>query len=369
MQYTRLGRSGLIVSRVCFGCLTFGKGVTDIPALYKVDDALADRMVGTAIDAGVNFFDTADLYAGGESERMLGRTLRGRRHQVAISTKVGFRSGGENVLQAGLSRRRLLEAIDASLTRLGTDYVDVYIAHREDPHTELEETLEAFDQIVRAGKARYIGFSNWPAWKAALGLQMQKQHGWAQFVTGQCNYSLVERDVEFELVPFMRHAGIGMMVWSPLAGGFLTGKYSPGTAKDPDSRLATLDALPFDKTRGFAAVELMRKIAADRRATVAQVALAWLLTKPVVSSLVIGATTLAQLGDNLESAAVRLEPDEIEALDAITAAPPMYPNWMIVNMRDAVTDKALGVTPQPLAGGQLDQAFDSRGLPTTESKA
>ncbi len=339
MQYTQLGNTGLIVSRLCFGSMTFGVGVGN-PALNKVDTEPAQKMIDQALAAGINFFDTADGYGNGESEIMLGRLLAARRHDVVISSKVGFRTGAP-LTQAGLSRRHILAACDASLQRLGTDYIDVYHLHKEDPYTPLEETLEALNDLVRAGKVRYLGFSNWSAWRAATALQMQKSERWAQFQCGQLHYSLLNREVEHDLVPFMRHAGLSMNVWSPLAGGFLSGKYTRDNMKDPDNRHSAFDIVPFDHEHGFALVEQMRAVAARHAATVADVALAWLLSKPVVGSILVGASKPAQLDANLAAAALRLAADDLAALDRYTAPTPIYPHSYNVRVSDRVQAQAL----------------------------
>jgi len=262
MLYTRLGNTGLIVSRLSFGAMTFGSDPS-VSAIYKVDHGNAKAMIERSLDAGVNFFDTADMYAGGQSEVMLGEALGPRRKGVVVATKVGFRTS-ELITHAGLSRLHILASCDQSLKRLNTDYIDLYIVHKEDQFTPLDETLEALNDLVRMGKVRYLGFSNWSAWKAATALQMQKARGWAQFSSGQMYYSLVGRDVEHEIAPFMRYAGLGMTVWSPLAGGFLSGKYTRENLKDSENRLAGFDFLPFDKEAGFKVVEMDAR---DRRAT------------------------------------------------------------------------------------------------------
>jgi len=331
MQYTLLGNTGLTVSRLAFGAMTFTAGNKDLGAVYKVGADLAGELVGRARDAGINFFDTADGYAGGESEALLGAALKPHRDQVIIATKVGFRTGPA-LTRAGLSRRHILWSVDQSLKRLGTDWIDVYIAHREDPHTPIEETLAALDAVVRAGKVRYLGFSNWSAWKAAAALEIQKANGLAPFTHGQMYYSLVGRDVERDVIPMMRRYGLGLTVWSPLAMGFLSGKYTRQTLSDPDNRLSGFDILPFDKDQGFKLVERMRGIAAAHDASVAQVAIAWLLARQGVTSVIIGSTRLSQLEDNLKAAAVTLSGTEIAELDAATALIPVYPNFFTDNI-------------------------------------
>lgn len=333
MQYTRLGSTGLIISRLSFGTMTFGSDPS-MPNVYKVSEENARAMVEKSLEAGINFFDTADGYSSGQSETMLGELLAGKRQEVVLATKVGFRTG-DALMQAGLSRRHILDSCDASLKRLKTDYVDLYIVHKEDPFTPLEETLEALNDLVRAGKVRYLGFSNWAAWKAATALQMQKANGWAQFTSGQMYYSLVGRDVEHDVVPFMRASGLSMNVWSPLAGGFLSGKYTQENLKDEDNRLSGGEFLPIDKESGFNVIERMREIAEGHKASVAQVALAWLLSKSVVSSIIIGASKLHQLEDNLRAVEVKLSEAELAELDAMTVQTTLYPHWFNINLVDA----------------------------------
>ena len=339
MQYVRLGNTGLIVSRLCLGTMTFGLDA-GIPALNKVDLETAGIMIRDSMESGVNFFDTADGYANGQSETMLGELLSSVRHDVVIATKVGFRTGSP-VTQAGLSRRHILSACDASLRRLNTDYIDLYQVHKEDPCTPLEETLEALDALVRQGKVRYLGFSNWSAWKAAMALQIQKANGWAEFTSGQMHYSLINRDVEYEVVPFMRHSGVGLIVWSPLAGGFLSGKYTRENIEDGDNRHSAFDIVPFDREAGFSLVERVRPIAARHGANVAAVAMGWLLAKTGVSSIIIGAANVRQLQANLAAARLRLTAEDVEELDRATTQKPLYPHSYNARVLDQVQQQAL----------------------------
>jgi aryl-alcohol dehydrogenase-like predicted oxidoreductase len=326
IPYTTLGNTGLAVSRLAFGAMTFTAGNKDIGAIYKVGADLADQLVGRALEAGVNFFDTADAYASGESEALLGRALKSCRDSVVIATKVGFRSGTA-LTQSGLSRRHILWSVDQSLRRLGTDWIDVYIAHREDAFTPLEETLTALDATVKSGKVRYLGFSNWSAWKVAAALEIQRANDLAPFTHGQMNYSLLGRDVERDVIPMMRRYGLSLNIWSPLASGFLSGKYTRENLSDPNNRFSGFDILPFDKEKAFALVERLRKLASDHRASVAQVAIAWLLAKNTVSCVLLGASKLHQLDDNLGAINVNLSAAEVAELDAATELPPVYPNW------------------------------------------
>jgi aryl-alcohol dehydrogenase-like predicted oxidoreductase len=325
MQYAMLGNTGLLVSRLGFGAFTFTQGNQTLSSVYKVGAELADELVGRALDAGVNFFDTADVYADGESETLLGQALKPHRDRVVITTKCGNRGTTEReLLRGNLSRRNILWSVDQSLKRLGTDWIDVYVAHREDLHTPLEETLEAFDAIVRSGKVRYIGFSNWSAWTVSAAMEIQKARGWAPFTHGQMYYSLLGRDVERDVVPMMRRYGLGMTVWSPLAYGFLSGAYSREDLSKPDNRFSNFDLLGFDKEKGFAVLDVMRKVAAERGASVPQVALAWLLAREGVTSVLIGATKLHQLEDNLGAADVVLTEADMAALDEATKIEPIY---------------------------------------------
>lgn len=333
MLYRNLGNTGLVVSRFAFGAMTFTAGNKDLGSVYKVGATLADELVGRAREVGVNFFDTADGYAGGESETLLGRALEPYRSEVVIATKVGFRVGPA-LTQAGLSRRHILWSVDQSLRRLGTDWIDLYIAHKEDPFTPLEETLAAFDAVVRAGKVRYLGFSNWSAWKVAAALELQRANGWAPFTHGQMHYSLLGRDIERDVIPMMHRYGLGLTVWSPLSSGFLSGKYTRESLSDPNNRFSGFDLLPFDKGQGFTLVERMRGVAAAHGASVAQIALAWLLAKPAVTSVILGATKRSQLDDNLGAVGVALTAAELSELDEATTPSAVYPNWFIDRLVD-----------------------------------
>ena len=324
MQYRQLGESGLIVSRLSFGAMTFTTG--DPSAVAKADQTTSNALLTRALDAGINLFDTADVYAQGRSEEILGAFLKPHRGEVVISTKSGFRVGpGMN--QAGLSRKSLTAACEASLKRLGTDYVDVYSPHLADAFTPLEETLETLNDLVRQGKTRYLGCSNWPAWLTAKAVQMQKERGWARFITAQMHYSLLGRDIEREVVPMLRDAGMGLAAWSPLAGGFLSGKYTQANLTAAENRLSGFDVLPFDKNWGFGVVELLREIDGRHGATPAQVAVAWLLAQPHTTTILLGASKLSQLDDTLGALNVTLTPGDTAALTE-KADRPLFPFFM-----------------------------------------
>jgi aryl-alcohol dehydrogenase-like predicted oxidoreductase len=342
MKYTRLGDTGLVVSRMAFGAMTFGSADGGaFASVYKVDQAGADALVGRALEAGVNFFNTADAYAGGVSESMLGKALGARRRDVVIATKVGNRTG-EALVHQGLSRHHILAEAEQSLRRLGTDYIDVYLVHRLDPYTPMEETLEALDSLVASGKVRYVGFSNWPAWMAAKAVGLQREHGWARFRAAEMYYSLVGRDLEHEVVPFALDAGVGIMVWSPLAGGFLSGKYTRQNPGGGGGRLSGFDFIPFDRERGYDLVERLREIGAAHGASPAQVALAWLLSRAHVASVLVGASKTQQLDDNLRAAELALSGDELAVLDEMTAPSPVYPHWFNERVVDTALKDALG---------------------------
>jgi aryl-alcohol dehydrogenase-like predicted oxidoreductase len=346
MQYSRLGDSGLVVSKLALGSMTFGSSTGPFASVHKVDQAGANDLVARAIGSGVNFFNSADVYAGGDSERILGGAIGARRHEVVIATKVGNRMGA-SLIESGLSRRHILSAAEGSLERLGTDYIDVYLAHKVDAITPIEETIEALEQLVRQGKVRYVGFSNWSAWMAAKAVGIQRARGWSTFRAAEMYYSLVGRDLEHEVQPFCADAGIGVMVWSPLAGGFLSGKYTRAKPKgERGDRLGGFDFLPTDRERGYALLELMQQIGGVRGASPAQISIAWLLTRTAVSSVLIGASTPQQLQDNIGAAELELTADELEQLDAASKPAQPYPNWFIDRVADGKVYGALGL---PLA--------------------
>ncbi|WP_141431801.1 aldo/keto reductase [Bacillus sp. 03113] len=338
MKYTLLGNTGLVVSKLAFGTMTFGSG--NIPSVYKVNQNDAKAMVDRALALGINFFDTADAYADGQSEIMLGKLLKEHRHEVIISTKVGMRIG-RGLIQTGLSRKHLMDSCEASLKRLGTDTIDLYIVHKTDPLTPLEETLEALNDLVRSGKVRYIGYSNWPAWMAAKALQMQKDHGWAQFITSQMYYSLVGRDIEHEVAPFLKASGVGLMVWSPLASGFLSGKYNRDNLTNPNNRLSGFDFIPLNKEWGFQVVDKLREIADSHGASPAQVSLSWLLAQSHVSTVLLGSSNIKQLEDNLKAVNLSLCSEELTVLDDLTRPAALYPNWFTEALLDPQVMEAI----------------------------
>jgi len=309
MQYARLGNSGLIVSRLAFGVRTLGHDQGAMGAVWKTGQEEANALVGRSLDAGINFFDTADGYATGQSEVMLGKALRARRQDIILSTKIGFRTGLA-ITQSGSSARHILNSAEECLKRLGTDYIDLLSIHRLDAYTPFEESARALEDLITRGLVRYLGFSNFTAWQAAKFIGTQKQHNYSPFIAAQMYYSLLGRDLEHEVVPFCRDAGVGIVVWSPLASGFLSGRYTRQDSTGGKGRLTGFDILPIEKEKGYDSIDRMREIANRHRATVAQIALAWLLAKPYVSTILVGASKLVQLDDNLRAVNVQLSPDE-----------------------------------------------------------
>jgi aryl-alcohol dehydrogenase-like predicted oxidoreductase len=333
MNYRFLGRTGLRVSELCFGTMTFG-GEGVYKAIGETAQADADRMVGVCIDAGINFFDSADTYSWGRAEEILGKALGARRKQVVVATKVRGRVGsGPN--DVGLSRGHIMDSIEGSLRRLGTDYIDIYQIHGYDARAPWEETLRALDDLVRTGKVRYVGASNLAAWHLMKALGISQRDGLERFETIQSYYSIAGRDLEREMVPLLRSEQVGLLIWSPLAGGFLGGKFSREQKGPQATRRASFNFPPVDEARGYAVLDVLAEVAREQEASVARVALAWLLHQPVTTSVVLGARNVDQLRDNLAAADVKLTPAQLERLDKASALPPEYPGWMVtVQSRD-----------------------------------
>ena len=327
MKYKQLGRTGLLVSELCFGTMTFGgRGFWNV--IGELAQEAADSLIHRVLDAGINFIDTADIYSEGESEKMLGKALGKRRKDIILATKVFGRMGpGPN--EVGLSRSHIMKAVEASLSRLGTDYIDLYQIHGYDPVTPTEETLRALDDLVRSGKVRYIGCSNQAAWQLMKSIWVSDKYNLHRFESLQAYYTIAGRDLEREVVPLLRDQNMGLMVWSPLAGGLLSGKFDREGNGPGGARRVDFDFPPVDKERAFKAVDTMREIAHEKSVSVAQIALAWLLHQPVVTSVIIGAKNLEQLNDNLAAPDVTLSGAELERLDQVSELPPEYPGWML----------------------------------------
>jgi aryl-alcohol dehydrogenase-like predicted oxidoreductase len=327
MEHRQLGRSGLRISTLTLGTMTFG-GEGPFANVGSVDLAGVRRQIDLALDAGVNLIDTADVYSHGLSEELIGQALEGRRDRVLLATKARMPMG-EGANDAGLSRQHLIEACDASLRRLSTDHIDLYQVHEWDGQTPLEETLDALDGLVRAGKVRYIGCSNYAAWQLTKALGISDRLGLQRFASQQIYYSLQAREAEYELVPVSLDQGIGILVWSPLAGGLLTGKYRRDHP-DPERgrQLTEWDEPPVrDREQLYDIVEVLVEIAEERGVSAAQVALAYTLGKPGVTSVIVGARTEEQLADNLQAADLALTDDERARLDEASALPLLYPYW------------------------------------------
>jgi aryl-alcohol dehydrogenase-like predicted oxidoreductase len=330
MKFATLGNTGLLVSKLCFGTMTFGDGRGMFKAIGAVGQAAADELVKTSIEGGINFFDTADVYTEGESEKILGQSLKNlkiARQNVVIATKVYGRVGsGRNDI--GASRGHIMDGVEASLRRLQTDHIDLYQIHANDSVTPVEETVRALDTLVQQGKVRYIGCSNWQAWKIAKALGISELRNLARFDTLQAYYSIAGRDLEREIIPLLESEAVGLLVWSPLAGGLLSGKFSRTNQKPADSRRTEFDFPLVDKERTWKILDVMAPIAKAHGCSPARVSLAWLLAKPVVTSVIIGAKRNDQLQDNLAAIELALTQDELKRLDEVSALPPEYPGWM-----------------------------------------
>jgi aryl-alcohol dehydrogenase-like predicted oxidoreductase len=331
MQYKTLGNTGLIVSRLCLGTMTFGGGEGIFKVIGTVDQNGADELIKGAYNRGVNFFDTADVYSEGESEKTLGQSFKNLnipRNEVVIATKVYSRVGpGRN--DVGASREHIMDAVEASLRRLQTNYIDLYQIHGNDSITPVEETLRALDTLVNQGKVRYIGVSNWQAWKIAKALAISEFKNLTRFATLQAYYSIAGRDLERELVPLLEAERMGLLVWSPLAGGLLSGKFSRENQNPQGSRRSEFDYPLVDKERTWRILDAMAPIAAAHDCSPARISLAWLLAKPVVTSVIIGAKRLEQLQDNLSASDLQLTADEMNRLDEVSALTPEYPGWVL----------------------------------------
>lgn len=328
MKYRLLGKTGLLVSELCLGTMTFG-GVGHWEAMGKVGQDAVSDIVARSIEAGINFIDTADVYSFGESEKLLGNALQSySRDRFVLATKVRGRTS-DDMNGIGLTRYHIMHAVEASLKRLQTDHIDLYQIHGFDYVTPIEETLRALDDLVKQGKVRYIGASNLAAWQLMKALGISERLGLARFESVQAYYTIASRELEREIIPLVEDQQVGVMVWSPLAGGLLSGKYNRDGTSPEGSRRLKFDFPIVDKDRAFDTVDVMREIAAEVGSTVAQVALAWLLHQKAVTSVVIGAKNADQLNDNLKAVDVTLSDDQLARLNAVSEIPSEYPQWMI----------------------------------------
>lgn len=352
MRYNQLGSTGIFVSEVCLGTMTFGGQGDLYRKLGSVQQPEADEMVRTALAAGVNFIDTANVYSFGLSETILGKALTNlgvKRSDVVIATKV-YSAMGSLPNERGASRGHIMDSVHASLERLQTDHIDLYQIHGTDIITPIDEAMRTLDDLVSRGLVRYVGVSNWQAWRVMKALGIADQRNFVRLDTVQAYYSIVSRDIEREIVPLLNEEKLGLLVWSPLAGGLLTGKYDPNGPAPTGARRAKFDFPPTDKARTAACLAAMREIAQSHQVSIARVALAWLLTRPHVTSIIIGATKMEQLTDNLAAATLALTKEQIARLDEVSALPPEYPGWVIPMQSGHRRPPAF--VPEPGAGGQ-----------------
>jgi aryl-alcohol dehydrogenase-like predicted oxidoreductase len=330
MKYNLLGNTGLRVSELCLGTMTFGgKGWAKM--IGTLDQGAVDQVMKRSIDAGINFIDTANVYSEGWSEELTGQSIKNlglNRDDLVIATKVRGQMGpGPN--DSGLTRKHILQQVEASLRRLKTDYIDLYQIHSFDPLTPWQETMWALDDLVKSGKVRYIGASNLAAWQLAQALDFSNYTRVASFVSLQAYYTIAGRDLEREIVPLLLDQKVGLMVWSPLAGGFLSGKFRRDSKPTEGTRRTGFDFPPVDKERGFNIVDALDPMAKAKGASIAQLSLAWLLHQPVVTSVIIGANKMEQLEDNLKSVDVKFTAEDLTQLDTVSKLPPEYPGWML----------------------------------------
>ncbi|OJY17798.1 aldo/keto reductase [Pandoraea sp. 64-18] len=337
MRQRKLGNTGLFVSELCLGTMTFGGQGELWSKIGHLQQHDVDSLVGRALDAGINFIDTADVYSEGQSEILTGQALRNLkvpRDNVVVATKVFGATGAQGANSRGLSRYHIMDGIKASLKRLQLDHIDLYQVHGFDPATPIEETLGALDTLVRQGHVRYIGVSNWAAWQITKALGISARLNLASFTSLQAYYTVAGRDLEREIVPMLRSENVGLMVWSPLAGGLLSGKYTRDGQSEAGCRRQTFDFPPVNVERAYDVIDVMRGIAAEKGVSVAQIALAWLLAQPVVSTVIIGAKRTDQLDDNIAATRVTLSARELSAIDGASALPSEYPGWMLSRQGD-----------------------------------
>jgi aryl-alcohol dehydrogenase-like predicted oxidoreductase len=330
MKFKQLGKTGVLLSELCFGTMTFG-GKGYWKAIGQLPEDEVTQLVKAAIDNGINFFDTANAYSEGLAETLFGKALKNlgiSRPSVFIATKVRLRMGvGAN--QVGLSKLHILDSVDDSLQRMGISHIDMLYIHGVDPITPIEETMRALEDVVRAGKVRYLGVSNHPAWMVMKANSFAGNLGWSKFVASQNFYSIASRDMEREIVPMALSEGISIMPWSPLAGGFLSGKFRRDNKTDGNNRRDNFDFPPINKEKAYDIIDVMAKIGDRYNVSPARVALAWIKEKPGVTSIIIGAKSHDQLLDNIASTQLNLSQDEMKELDAISSLTPEYPGWMV----------------------------------------
>jgi aryl-alcohol dehydrogenase-like predicted oxidoreductase len=347
MKYRKLGNTGLIVSEVALGTMQFGGKMN----MGNLGQEATTRMVKLALDRGINFIDTADVYSLGESEMLVGNALRGARQEIVLATKVRLPMS-ENLNRSGATRVNIMREVEDSLRRLQTDYIDLYQVHGWDSNTPLEETLRTLDDVVRQGKVRYIGLSNFMSWQAATAVMLQERLGLEKYVTAQMYYSLVGRGLEYEFQSFAEYHNIGILVWSPLAGGFLSGKYSHASVPPAGTRFADAGSfVPFDKEMGYRVVDALKEVARRHDASPARAALSWVLGRRAVSSVIVAARTVEQLQDNIGAVDLRLAEEEIRLLDAASDPGIPYPKWMVLQLDTAEDPRSKALYPERYSDG------------------
>ena len=349
MEYRRLGNSGLIVSALSLGSMQFGKKMN----MGSLDQKAATEMIRFALNNGINFIDTADVYSRGESESLIGNSLKGIRQEIVLATKVRLPMSDINFNNSGATRVNIRREIEASLRRLQTDYVDLYQVHGWDNNTPIEETLRTLDDLVHEGKVRYIGLSNYYAWQATVALGIQREQRLENFVTAQLYYSLVGRGLEHEWIALSEYSGLGILVWSPLAGGYLSGKYNPNSKAPEGTRFAEAGQfVPIDEQRGPQIVEVLKKVSEKYGASPARTAIAWTLSRPGVSSVIIAGRTNAHLEDNIKAADLILKKEDIAELDNISDPGVPYPKWMVLQLNEAEDPRPKILDPEKYKTGE-----------------
>jgi len=330
MKYNLLGKTGVLVSEMCLGAMTFG-GKGYWTAIGQLPQEEVNKLIKTAIDKEINFIDTANAYSEGLSEQLLGKSIRDlgiNRQQLVIATKLRIRMGvGAN--QVGLSRLHIADSVNDSLKRLDMDHIDLLYIHGVDPLTPLEETMRGLEDVVRSGKVRYIGISNHPAWMVMKANGYAEKMGFTKFVALQNYYTIASRDLEREIIPMALSEGLALMPWSPLAGGFLSGKFTRNTQKAGDSRRDTFDFPPLNKEKAYDIIDVLIEVGKEHSTSAARIALAWMLQKPAVTSIIIGAKREDQLLDNIAATELQLSTEQLQKLEAISALTPEYPAWMV----------------------------------------
>src|SRR5271168_2617159 len=345
MKYRKLGNTGLIVSELALGTMQFGGKMN----MGNLGQDATTQMVKLAYDRGINFVDTADVYGLGESETLLGNALKGIRQEIVLATKVRLPMA-ENFNRSGATRVNILREVEASLRRLQTDYIDLYQVHGWDSNTPLEETVRTLNDLVRQGKVRYIGLSNLMSWQAATAVMLQERLGLEKYVTAQMYYSLVGRGLEYEFQSFAEYHNIGILVWSPLAGGFLSGKYTRANPAPAGTRFAEAgNFVPFDKEMGYRVVEALKEVAGRHDVSPARAALSWVLGRPAVSSVIVAARKVKQLEDNIGAVDLRLSDEEVRLLDAASDPGIPYPKWMVLQLDTAEDPRSKALYPQRYA--------------------